>query len=172
MRILLSHCCLRPLADDDAASIAACANNRKVWRNLRNSFPQPYSETDAHEFIQRINVQPGPPVLAIEVDAQAIGTVGVRLKEDIETGTAELGYWLGEAYWGRGIATEATQAIIPYALEKYDLRRIDAWVYDWNPASARVLEKCGFQLEGIARRSAIKDGQIADRFLYAYLPAE
>ena len=172
MNISLPSCRLRPLVATDAPSIARFANNRKVWRNLRNSFPQPYSLADAEEFIERINDQPGPPVLGIEVDDQVVGTVGVRLKEYIETGTAELGYWLGEEYWGRGIATEATRALIPYALEKFQLRRIDAWVYDWNPASARVLEKCQFTLEGIARRSAIKDGQIADRMLYAYLPAE
>lgn len=172
MKIELSICTLRPLAISDAQSIANYANNRKVWRNLRNAFPQPYSEDDALEFINRINAQPGPPVLAIEADSQAVGTVGVRLKEDIEAGTAELGYWLGEEYWGRGIATEATRAVVPYALEKFQLRRIDAWVYQWNPASARVLEKCDFQLEGIARRSAIKDGQVTDRLLYAYIPEE
>lgn len=170
MEIRLTKSLLRPLTENDAASIAHHANNRNVWRNLRNAFPQPYSKQDALEFIGRINEQPGPPVLAIEVDGLVVGTVGVRLKEDIETGSAEVGYWLGEEYWGRGITSEAVKAIVDYALSTYELHRLDAWVYAWNPASARVLEKCGFQLEGVARRSAIKDGQITDRWLYAYLP--
>ena len=172
MRISLSKSVLRPLTIEDANSLAIHANNREIWRNLRDAFPHPYTEQDALEFIARINAQSGPPVLAIEIEGEAVGTVGVRLRDDIETGTAEVGYWLGQLYWGQGITTEALQALMVYALDQYQLHRLDAWVYAWNPASARILEKCGFQREGIARQSAQKDGQVTDRWLYAYLPNE
>ena len=170
METSLATCRLRPLTAADAPSLAVQANNRKIWRNVRDAFPHPYIESDASEFIARVNDQPGPPVLAIEIDGLAVGTVGVRLKDDIETGTGEIGYWLGESYWGRGIATDAVRALVKYAVAEYRLHRLEAWVYAWNPASARVLEKCGFQREGTMRRSAVKDGQLIDRWLYAYLP--
>ena len=170
MELALTKSLLRPLTEQDAPSLAHRANNRKIWRNLRDAFPHPYSERDALEFIASINEQPGPPVLGIVVAGNAVGTVGVRLKEDIETGSAEIGYWLGEEFWGRGITTEALRAMVDYAVRRFHFYRLEAWVYEWNPASGRVLLKCGFEFESTARRSAMKDGQIIDRHLYAYLP--
>ena len=169
LQISLEGCLIRSLREEDAASLAQYANNRRIWRNLRDLFPHPYSVADAQQFIARIHSQPRETVFAIEVDSQAVGSIGVRLKEDIERVTGELGYWLGEPFWGRGLMTGAVRAFTEYALRAFDLQRLEAWVYEWNPASARVLEKAGYTLEGTLRRSAIKDGQVIDRHLYARL---
>jgi len=172
MKIILDTCVIRSLRPDDAESLARYANNRRIWRNVRDRFPHPYSLEDAQRFIATARDEPQETVFAIEVDAQAVGSIGVRLKDDVERGNGELGYWLGEPFWGRGLMTAAVQAFVPFALREYLLRRIEAWVYEWNLASARVLEKAGFTREGTLRQSAVKDGQVVDRWLYAYLAEE
>jgi RimJ/RimL family protein N-acetyltransferase len=169
MKLKLNHSTTRPLRLDDAQSLVRHANNRQVWRNLRDLMPHPYGEADAYAFISHSLVAPQPTSFAIEVDGAAVGVVGVRMKEDIERNTAELGYWLGEAYWGRGILSEVVTAFTPWALKEFKLLRIEAVVFEWNPASARVLEKAGYTLEGVMRRSAVKDGVVIDRSLYAYV---
>ena len=103
----------------------------------------------------------GPGVLA--------GGIGLLPGEDIHILTAEIGYWLGEPFWGRGLATAAVSAFTAHAFANLGLRRVFARVLDWNPASARVLEKCGYVLEGRLRRGAIKDGKVVDELLYAKL---
>jgi RimJ/RimL family protein N-acetyltransferase len=172
MKIFLDNCVIRPLRLDDAESLARYANNRRVWRNVRNRFPHPYTLEDARQFVTTVRDDPQERVFTIEVDAQAVGSIGVCLKEGVERGNGEMGYWLGEPFWGRGLMTAAVRAFVPFARREYSLRRIEAWVYEWNPASARVLEKAGFTWECTLRRSAIKDGQVVDRWLYAYLAEE
>jgi RimJ/RimL family protein N-acetyltransferase len=167
--LTLSRSTIRPFRHDDAASITRYANNRKVWRNLRDLMPHPYAESDAHEFIGRALAAPRPTTFAIDVDATAVGGIGLRLREDIERIAAEVGYWLGEPFWGRGILSEAVPAFTHWALAEFQLTRVEAWVFEWNPASARVLEKSGYVLEGTLRRSAIKDGVVIDRWLYAFV---
>jgi RimJ/RimL family protein N-acetyltransferase len=165
----LSRCTVRPFRSDDAASIAVYANNRKVWRNLRDLMPHPYALADAERFIASMIDDPRPAHFAIEVDGAAVGAIGLKLKQDVDRIGAELGYWLGEPYWGRGILSEAVPAFTRWALAEFQLVRIEAIVFEWNPASARILEKAGFVREGTMRRSAIKDGQIIDRWLYAFV---
>jgi ribosomal-protein-alanine N-acetyltransferase len=167
--LTLERCRIRPFRGDDAPSIAAHANNRKVWRNLRDLMPHPYALADAESFIATVTADPRPTHFAIEVDGAAVGGMGLRLRENIERVGAELGYWLGEPFWGRGILSEAVPAFTRWALAEFELTRIEAIVFEWNPASARVLEKAGFVREGTLRRSAIKDGQIIDRWMYAYV---
>ncbi len=169
MRIPLTRSTIRPLRLDDAPSLVRYANNRQVWRNLRDLMPYPYGEADAYAFISHSLVAPHPTSFAIEVDGAAVGVIGVRIKEDIERNTAELGYWLGEPFWGRGILSEVVSAFTRWALNEFNLLRIEAIVFEWNPASARVLEKAGYLREGTMRRSAVKDGVVIDRWLYAYL---
>lgn len=169
MKLVLANSTIRPLRLDDAPSLVRYANNRKVWRNLRDLMPHPYGEADAYAFISHSMVAPQPTSFAIEVDSAAVGVIGVRMKEDIERNTAELGYWLGEPYWGRGILSEVVPAFTQWALAEFKLLRIEAVVFEWNPASARILEKAGYQLEGVMRRSAVKDGVVIDRALYACL---
>lgn len=172
VRISLSNCNIRTFREADTESLARHANNRSIWRNLRDLFPSPYSIKDARKFIARVRQSEKETHFAIEVDSQAAGSIGVRLREDVECRTAELGYWLGEPFWGRGLMTTVVHSFAEFAFREYSLLRIEAGVYEWNPASARVLEKCGFTLEGILRQSAVKDGQVIDRSLYALLADE
>jgi ribosomal-protein-alanine N-acetyltransferase len=164
----LSRSTIRPFRLDDAPSLAVHANNYKVWRNLRDLMPHPYTERDAVEFITRAAAEAPPTNFAIEVDGAAVGGIGLKLKDDIERIGAEIGYWLGEAYWGRGILSEAVPAFTRWAVREFQLTRVEAIVFEWNPASARVLEKSGYVREGTMRRSAIKDGRIIDRWIYAF----
>jgi len=169
MRIELSRCVVRSWSEDDATDLAPHADCREVWINLRDGFPHPYTVADALSFIRSSRALPVETNFAIAVDGRACGGIGLRLGEDVERVSAEVGYWLGRAYWGRGVATEALIALRDYAIEAFSLTRIWAVPYEWNVASTRVLEKAGFKLEGRLRRSAIKDGRVIDQFLYAFV---
>lgn len=168
-RLELTRCILRPLAESDAPSIARHANNRKIWINLRDVFPHPYALEDAVEFIERTGMSERSITFAIDVNGAAVGTIGLVLRDDVDRVSAELGYWLGQEFWGRGIMSEAVKAATAYGITHHQLTRVYAYTFDWNPASARVLEKSGFHLEGRLRRSAVKDGRILDQFQYAYV---
>jgi RimJ/RimL family protein N-acetyltransferase len=101
------------------------------------------------------------------VDEEAVGGIGFTVQPDVAHRSAEIGYWLGEKFWGRGIATEALKAVTEYAFANYDLCRLYAHVFDWNPASARVLEKAGYRFEGRLKKSVTKNGQTIDQLIYA-----
>jgi RimJ/RimL family protein N-acetyltransferase len=109
---------------------------------------------------------------AIVVDSRAVGGIGFVLREDVERVSAEVGYWLGEPFWGRGIATEALAAVTAHAIKTHGLSRLYAVPFAWNVASCRVLEKAGYVLEARLRRSALKDGQIIDQMQYAFVAPE
>ena len=158
---------IRSFRSDDAEAIAKYANNRKVWRNLRDRFPHPYSLRHAEVWIDLAAAQTPETNFAIASATEAIGGIGLELGRDVHRRSANVGYWLGEPYWGRGIATGALRAFTEFAFAEFDLVRIDANVYEWNPASARVLEKAGYEYEGRLRRSITKDGQTIDQWLYA-----
>jgi RimJ/RimL family protein N-acetyltransferase len=167
MELRTDSCVVRNFQLDDAASLAHNGNNRKVWLNLRDLFPHPYSEADAVGYIAMVMAQPQQTNFAITVDGVAIGGIGLRVGHDIERCSAELGYWLGEPYWGRGIATAAIEAVTRYAFSQLDLVRLFAVPFAGNVASCRVLEKAGYEREGLLRRSAIKDGEFQDQYMYA-----
>jgi RimJ/RimL family protein N-acetyltransferase len=167
MRIALTRCTIRPWAADDADALQRHANNRNVSMHLRDRFPFPYEPQHAGAFLSWIAQQPSPTVWAIEVDGEAAGGIGLELQSDVERVSAEIGYWLGEAVWGRGIATEALVAVTKEAFERYQLARIYAVPFADHTASIRVLEKAGYVKEGRMKRSAIKDGKIRDQLLYA-----
>ena len=167
MEILLSRCRLRPFREGDRASIARYANNRRIWINLRDRFPHPYTPADADAWIRRVALHGPPTQCAIEVAGEAVGGIGITLQEDVHRRSAELGYWLGEPFWGRGIMSEAVPAFTTYAFATCDLCRIYATVFEWNPASARILEKAGYVLGGRLRMSVTKDGRTIDQLLYA-----
>jgi len=158
---------IRSWREGDAPSLARHADNRRIWLNVRDRFPHPYTLADAEFWVAQASAARPETQFAVEVDGQAAGGVGVFLQEDVERFSAEIGYWLGESYWGRGIATAVVRHFTDYAFEAYDLCRIYANVFAWNPASGRVLEKAGYQLEGRLRQSAVKDGQVLDGLLYA-----
>ena len=170
MHLKLEPCDVRSLRPDDAESLTVHANNREVWINLRDGFPHPYTLADADNFIKHC-LQPPETTFAIAVDGEAVGAMGFVLGSDVERVSAELGYWLGESFWGSGIVTAAVSAVTDYAIREHHLTRIYATPFAGNNASMRVLEKAGYLLEGIMRRSAIKDGKIIDEFLYAFVVA-
>jgi RimJ/RimL family protein N-acetyltransferase len=169
VELTLQHCTVRTYRPDDAESLALHANNRKVWLNLRDGFPHPYLVRNGAEFIRRALDARPETNFAICVDGMAVGGIGFVLHTDIERISAEIGYWLGEPFWGRGIVPEALAAVTVYAIQTHDLKRVFAVPFATNKASARVLEKAGYQLEGCMRSSAIKDGKILDQLLYAYV---
>lgn len=169
MRLLLKTCEVRSWEGGDLRSLVEQANNRKIWRNLRDHFPHPYTAADGRQFLKNVRASAPETMFAIAVDRKAVGGIGYVPQKDIERVSAEVGYWLGEAYWGRGIATEALIAVTKYAIDRHGLTRVFALPFAWNTASCRVLEKAGYTLEGRLRRSAIKDGEITDQLLYGYI---
>lgn len=168
MRVDLGVCVVRAWRADDGAALSRHADNRRIWRQLRDRFPNPYRLRDANAFLAKACSQDPVTHFAIEVDGEAAGGVGVQLHEDVERVSAEIGYWLGEAHWGRGIATAALRAVTAHALTTLGLTRVFALPFATNAASIRVLEKAGFVCEGRLRRSAIKDGAIVDQLLYSF----
>ena len=152
-----------------AATLAAAADNRKIWRNMNEGFPNPYTLADANGWIALTRQESPERNFAIASGTEVIGGIGLKLRDDVFHRSAEIGYWLGEHFWGRGIATAALSALTDYAFVQFDLIRIDAGVFEWNPASCRVLEKAGYVREARLRKSVVKDGQVIDRFLYAKL---
>lgn len=160
-------CVLRPWRDEDVGDLVRHADDREVWLNLRDRFPHPYTAADAREWIRAARAQRPVQSFAIVVEGRAGGGIGIHPMTDVHRRTAEIGYWLGRAYWNRGIATEAVRATAEYAFSTFDLARLEAVVYEWNPASARVLEKAGFELEGRLRRAVTKDDRTIDALLYS-----
>jgi ribosomal-protein-alanine N-acetyltransferase len=167
MHLLLSLCTVRLWAESDAASLQKHANNREVSRQLRDRFPFPYEMEHARGFLDFALKQPTPTVWAIEVAGEAVGCIGIELHDDVERVSAEIGYWLAQPFWGRGIVTEALTAVTPEVFRRFDITRLYAVPFADHAASVRVLEKAGFVREGHLRRSAIKDGQIRDQLLLA-----
>ena len=154
---------------EDAPAVAKYANNRKIWINLRDAFPYPYRLQDAESFISRV-IEANPiTVFAIATQSEAIGSVGLMVGKDVHRYTAEMGYWLAEPFWGKGIMTQAVKSMSSYAIRNLKLHRIFAEPYSTNPASARVLEKAGFICEGILRSNVFKDGKVLDQYLYSYV---
>jgi ribosomal-protein-alanine N-acetyltransferase len=167
MQLRLQSCVIRPWSPDDAVAVQRYANNRKVWINLRNVFPHPYTLEDAHAFLRYVTGETPTTTFAIANPAEAIGCIGLQIGRDVHCKTAELGYWLGMPFWGRGIMSEAVAEFTRWAFETFDLERIYAEPFANNAASARVLEKAGFVCEGRLRARIFKDNQRLDSLLYA-----
>lgn len=153
----------------DAPFVAKYANNRKIWINLRDAFPYPYRLEDAEVFISRVAKADTATNFAIATTSEAIGSIGIVLGKDVHRFTAEMGYWLAEPYWGKGIMTDAVQFLTAWAFRELKLHRVSAEPYATNKASHRVLEKAGFTREGVLRSSAFKDGKIVDQFVYSQI---
>lgn len=167
MRLDCGICVVRDWAAGDKPALLAYANNPNIWRNLADKFPHPYTERDADAWLSSVAQVPEPSHWAIEVEGGCVGGVGVTLREDIYRKSGLFGYWLAEPFWGRGIMTAAVRAVAPYAMSRFGLVRLEAAVFEWNFASMRVLEKCGFYREGVLRASVFKDGKIGNSVVYA-----
>lgn len=161
-------CRLRPFTRPDRNRLAELANDRRISRNLTDQFPYPYTVQDADQWIELASQQDPMRNFAIEVECQLAGGIGVDPMDGEKRHVAAVGYWLAPSYWNQGIATEALKAIVEYALENFpQVQRLQASVYGWNPASGRVLEKCGFHLEATLREAIVKDGQTTDEHIYS-----
>jgi RimJ/RimL family protein N-acetyltransferase len=162
-------CQLRPWRQDDLDSLVRHANSRAVWLGVRDRFPHPYTREVGQAWLNRMTTEEPPSALAITLDDQPVGGIGAMLGSDVNRHTAEVGYWLGERYWGRGLATAAVTGFLPWAARAFGLSRFIGHVFSSNPASMRVLEKSGFAREGILRKHCIKDGRYLDEHLFGRL---
>jgi RimJ/RimL family protein N-acetyltransferase len=165
-------CSLRPWSDADIPSLVRHADDPAVARFLRDRFPQPYTADDGRRWIAINRTIVPATAFAIVVEGAACGGVGITPGSDVERAGAEIGYWLGQAYWGRGIATEALALMSDYAFATFPVLRLWAVVFEGNPASERVLEKAGYACEGVLRQAAIKDGRVFDLTMFALLRDE
>jgi RimJ/RimL family protein N-acetyltransferase len=167
MQLNCGICTLRSWQNGDEESLPRHANNRQIWLNMRDRFPHPYTRADAESWIRQVRQQKPETSFAIDIKGEAVGGIGLVLHDDVERCSAEVGYWLGEDFWGRGIMTAVLRELTDYAFKEFNLARIYAVPYARNASSVKVLEKAGFVLEGVLRRSAIKDGVILDQLMYA-----
>lgn len=167
MKIKFGEYRIRDWKKQDASAIAQYANNRNIAMWLRDRFPCPYTVYDAEGFLSAVSRQDPRVSFAIATRREAIGGIGLDMGGDVYRFTAELGYWLGEPFWGRGIMSEAVARFTAWAFEHLSLYRVYANVFASNAASARVLEKAGFEYEGRQRAGVFKNGQVLDQLVYA-----
>lgn len=167
MLLDLSDLRVRNWRRDDLDALLRHANNPKVADNLRDQFPHPYTRRDGIEYLNYVRSMDPPMAFAIEYGGEAVGGIGFKLGVDIARLSVEMGYWLAEPLWGRGLTTRAVTAASDWAFDNYKVVRLFATVFSHNVASMRVLEKSGFVKEGVLRRSAVKNNVILDQVLYA-----
>ncbi len=158
---------LRPWNTSDLKSLVAHANNPAIAKFMTDAFPHPYTEAHGKAFIEMACRDTPIHIFAIDVDGEAVGGIGVHPQHDIMRRNAELGYWLGEAYWGRGIVTAAIHEMVEFAFRTYDINRVYARPFGTNTASQRVLEKTGFTLEARFEKTVFKNGEYLDELVYA-----
>ncbi len=157
---------IRSWRESDVYSLQKYANNRKIWLNLRDIFPHPYTLNDAKWWVKHASQEVPERLFAIATATETIGSIGIKLGEDIHRCSAELGYWLAEPFWGQGITTNAVKYFSKYVFDHFSIHRLHAKIFSNNQASIRVLEKADFKLEGVQKASAIKDGKIFDQHVY------
>jgi RimJ/RimL family protein N-acetyltransferase len=160
---------LREWKRSDAAALARLANNKKIWDNVRDRLPYPYTKKDAKEWLALVKKQKTVTTFCIEADGEIAGSIGFTLKEDVYRKNVEIGYFIGEQYWGKGIATEGVRQLVEYIQKKFDVVRIYAEVFEYNKASMKVLEKNGFYLECVRKKAAIKNNVILDDYVWVKL---
>lgn len=170
MEICFEGIVLRPWSIKDAPQLVIIADNKKIGGNLRDGFPFPYSLNDARDWLNIILPENIPPrFFAILVDDKVVGSIGIITKTDIYRKNFEIGYFLAEEYWGKGIATSAIKAATSYAFKNFDIERVYAEPFSDNKGSRKALEKAGFILEATLKRNVIKNGIIKDSCIYSVL---
>ena len=167
-------CKIRKWKLSDAKDLAIALSNRKIQDNLRDGLPYPYTEQDGADYISSMLSanENDTFAFAITVDNKVVGSIGVFRQENIHRQIAELGYYIAEEYWGKGIMTEAIKQICECVFDKSDIIRIYAEPFAYNIASCRALEKAGFQYEGTLRSNAVKNGEVIDMKMYSLLKTE
>ena len=158
---------LRKWRESDTNALAKHANNINIARFLTDAFPYPYSMDDANIYISNVKDEDPVKCFAIDLNGDAIGSIGIFPQSDVHRKNAEMGYWLSEEYWGRGIMPEAIRQIVAYGFETFDINRIFARPYGHNIKSQRVLEKAGFVLEARFEKTLIKNNKFVDELIYA-----
>jgi [ribosomal protein S5]-alanine N-acetyltransferase len=167
MEIDCGLCRVRSWRADDRDALVRHADNPKVAANLRDRFPNPYTTADAEAWLKHVAATGPATTFAIEFDGEAVGGIGYEIVDDFDRCSAEVGYWLGETAWGKGIATAALRGVTAHAFAHHDLTRLYAIPFAENVPSRRVLEKAGYSCEGMMRRSVRKRGRVIDAALYA-----
>jgi ribosomal-protein-alanine N-acetyltransferase len=158
---------LRPWSVNDLQSLVKYANNYKVAKNMTNMFPHPYTESKGKSFIENASSSRPVQIFAIEVNNEAVGAIGIHPQSDIQCRNAELGYWLGEPFWGKGIMTRAISQMIKYSFDNFDIDRIFARPFGTNIGSQKALEKAGFTLEARFEKTFYKNDEYLDELIYA-----
>ena len=158
---------LRPWQEKDATSLSKYGNNRTIFDNMTDGFPSPYTIEKAKKFIAYANESNPPSILAIELNGEAIGGIGLHQQADIQRKNAELGYWIGEPFWGKGIISQSIQLMVAYGFEQFDINRIYARPFGTNIGSQKALEKAGFMLEAHLKDTIYKNEQYIDELIYA-----
>lgn len=158
---------LRTWYSSDLDSLVECANNPDIAKNMMDGFAHPYTEENGKAFIQFATSANKSRVFAIVINGKAVGSIGIHLQTDISRKNAELGYWLAEAYWGKGVISKAIPQIVEYGFKNLEIERIFARPFGTNIASQKVLEKCGFRLEARFEKTIFKNGEYQDELVYA-----
>ncbi len=157
---------LRPWQKTDLQDLVQNANDFSVARFMTNQFPHPYTEKAGRQFLALAATHHPYHLFAISAADRIVGGIGIHPQTDIFSKNAEIGYWLGAAYWGQGLATEAVRQMVAYGFRNFDILRIYGRVFENNPASARVLEKCGFKKEAHFHKTIFKNGVLLDELIY------
>lgn len=160
---------IRELRESDSENLAKYGNNKKIWDNMRDYFPNPYLLEDGVAFIKMIQSKDPITTFAISYQDELIGVIGYNLQSDIYKHSAEIGYWIGEPFWGRGFVSKAIELTIEHAFSVMDLKRLYTSVFEHNKASARVLEKAGFNYEGMGEKAVMKNGEYYNDLRYGLL---
>ena len=170
----MMNCKIRKWKLSDAKDLASVISNKKIQDNLRDGLPYPYTEQDATDYISAMLSEDENETFAfaITIDNKAIGSIGAFRQKNIHRHTAEIGYYIAEEYWGKGLMTEAVKQICSYIFDKSNIVRIYAEPFSYNKASCRVLEKAGFLYEGTLRSNAIKNGKTIDMLMYSRLTTD
>lgn len=166
MEIHCGHFILRPLHKRDKESLAKYADNIQIWRNVRDSFPHPFGREDAAAFIKKCRAADPVTNFCIDYNNECTGVISFFPQPDIYRKTAEIGYWLGEPFWGKGIMTTAVKAMTEHVFQHFDIVRLYAGVLEWNTASVKVLEKCGFTRDCLLQKAAFKEGRLVNEYRY------
>lgn len=160
---------IRQWAQADLPSLVHHANNIHIWNNLRNYFPHPYTLETGQAWLDKQSVTTPVVNFAIDLDGEAVGGIGLIMNSDVYLLSAEIGYWIGETHWGKGIATEAVRQMVEYTFYYFDIVRLYAEVFETNKSSMRVLEKNGFYLEGVRRKAVFKNNVLMDDYIWVKL---
>ena len=167
MRIKSDKVTLRNWQETDLQSLVRYADNFNVWINLRDAFPHPYTEEAGRNWLGMAMKEDENLLLAIDVEGEAVGGVGAHFLSDVYRINCEIGYWLAEPFWGRGLVSASVNLLVEYIFSHYpEILRIYADLFAYNTASARVLEKCGFALEAVHKKAVLKNGQLVDEHRY------